>query len=272
MKKVLIFILGLFLLLNACKEPTSPVNLFVTRADEYGEQVSHSMFILFHIKAYSEHDEIARLECSSFDSENGTKHVFDTVFDAGTTSVEYDYAHFTQYYTTSESMVVKLTFTVYTQGGDALSQVVYYRVVGNVLLVPYENLMLYSGSQSAKPNGLSLAWVTPIIAQTGDSTRVDIYDYHVPGTSPDTLSHEWRSMTGLYFIRYNDFNFPAATIKYLQDSYLAGNKYTSVSNLEYGDIILVGRGNTAIGVFQIQAIYDEEGNENDYYILTFKKI
>jgi hypothetical protein len=52
---------------------------------------------------------------------------------------------------------------------------------------------------------------------------------------------------------------------------LAGNKYSSLGNISTGDIILVGRGNNAIGVFQIQAIHDEEGFENDRYELTFKK-
>ena len=168
-------------------------------------------------------------------------------------------------------MDVKLSFTVHTSGGDQLTQVIHYRVKGNVLLVPYENIILYSGEQSAKPNGLSLEWVNPIITQTTDSTMVDIYDYRSEDATPGMLSHEWRSRTGIKFVRYNDFNFPAATVKYLQDSYLAGIKYSSLGNLTTGDIILVGRDNNAIGVFQIQAIYDEEGYENDRYELTFKK-
>ncbi len=270
MKKALILITGLLLLFSACQEKTSPVNLFITRADDYGNEVSHSMYILFHIHAFSADDQITRLECSSFDSENGVEQVFDTLF-ANTKDVEYDYAHYTKYYTTSENMDVKLSFTVHTSGGDQLTQVIHYRVKGNVLLVPYENIILYSGEQSTKPNGLSLEWVSPIITQTADSTKIDIYDYRPEDASPDVLSHEWRSRTGIKFVRYNDFNFPAATVKYLQDSYLAGNKYSSLGNISTGDIILVGRGNNAIGVFQIQAIHDEEGFENDRYELTFKK-
>ncbi len=270
MKKVLPIILGVLMLFSACKEKTSPVNLFITRADEYGNEVSHSMYILFHIHAYSTDDQITRLECTSFDSENGTELVFDTLF-SNTKEIEYDYAHFTKYYTTSEYMDVKLSFTVYTAGGDQLTQSVHYFVKGNVLLVPFEGIILYSGEQSQKPNGLSLEWVTPIISQTADSASIDIYDYRAQNSVPDELSREWRSATSVKFVRYNDFNFPAATIKYLQDSYLAGNKYTSVSDLSVGDIILVGRDNNAIGVFQIQAIYDEEGCENDRYELTFKK-
>lgn len=271
MKKTLLLLFGALLLLNACQEPVSPVNMFITRADDYGTSVSHSMYIMFHIKAFSESDEITRIECQTFESENGVQPVFDTLFASGTTKVEYDYAYFTQYYTTSENMRVKMTFTAYTKGGESLNQVVYFYVTGNVLLVPYENLIMYSGAQTAKANGLSLEWVTPIIMQTTDSTRVDLFDYHEPGSDPNTLSREWRSLTGLSFVRYNDFNFPAATVQYLQNAYLAGNKYSSISNLQYGDIVLVGRGNSAIGVFQIQSIYDEEGVENDRYELTFKK-
>ena len=271
MKKALILFTGLLLLFSACQEKVSPVNLFITRADDYGNNVSHSMNILFHIHAYSNSTPITRLECTSFDSENGIEPVFDTLFASNPMDVEYDYAHYTKYYTTSENMDVKLSFTVYTSGGDQLTQVIHYRVKGNVLLVPYENIVLYSGEQSAKPNGLSLEWVSPIIAQTADSTKVDIYDYRPIDATPDELFHEWRSRTGIKFVRYNDFNFPAATVKYLQDSYLAGNKYSSLGNLNIGDIILVGRDNNAIGVFQIHAIYDEEGYENDRYELTFKK-
>lgn len=271
MRKAFIVLVGSLLLFSACKETTSPVNLFVSRSDDYGLSVSPEMYIMFHIKAYSDHDEITRIECHSFDSENGLESVFDTMFVAGTTSVEYNYSHYTKYYTTSENMQVKLTFTVHTLGGESLDQVDYYYVAGNVLLVPYEDLIVYSGAQSEKPNGLSLKWVNPIIVQTDDSTRVDIYDYHAQGSNPDSLSREWRSMTGVKFVRFNDFNFPAATTMYLQEAYLAGNKYTSVSNLQYGDIILVGRNNTAIGVFLIQSIYDEDGFENDRYELTFKK-
>ena len=144
------------------------------------------------------------------------------------------------------------------------------RVVGNVLLVPYEDLIMYS-SCSEKGNGLSLQWVEPVIIQSADSTTIDVYDYHQPDTDPDLLSREWRSMTGLRFVRYNDFNFSAATIKYLQDAYLAGNGYSSITNLQVGDIILVGRGIDAIGVFLVQQIYDEEGIDNDRYVLSFKK-
>ena len=270
MKKTLILITGLLLLFSACEEKVSPVNLFVTRADDFGNEVSHSMYIQFHIHAFSSDDLINRLECSSFDSENGIEQVFDTIF-AGTKDFVYDYDHYTKYYTTCENMDVKLSFTVYTLGGDQLTQVIHYRVKGNVLLVPYENIILYSGEQNTKPNGLSLEWVTPIITQTTDSTAVDIYDYRPTNATPDVLSHEWRSLTGLKFVRYNDFNFPAATIKYLQDSYLAGVKYSSIGDLNTGDIILVGKENTAIGVFQIQTIHDVEGYENDRYELTFKK-
>lgn len=271
MKKTLLLIICSLLLFSACKEKVSPVNLFVTRADDYGQEVSHSMYILFHIHAISNEGQIKRLECTSFDSEYGVEQVFDTLF-AGTREIEYDYAHFTKYYTSSERMEVKLSFTVYTTEGDQLTQTMRYIVKGNVPLVSYEDIILHSGAQAIEPNGLSFDWVTPIISQTEDSTKVDIYDYRPEGADPNTLSREWRSRTAISFVRYNDFNFPAATIKYLQDSYLAGNKYSSVGNLTTGDIILVGRENTAIGVFQIQAIYDEEGIENDRYILTFKKI
>ncbi|MBO6025672.1 MAG: hypothetical protein J6P73_00305 [Bacteroidales bacterium] len=271
MKKTLITLVGLLFLLGACKEPTSPVNLFINRADDFGESVSHGTYIMFHIKTVSENDEITRLECECFDSEFGVTPVFDTLFASGKSSVEYDYAYLTKSYITSENMRVKLTFTVHTLGGESFSQVVYFYVTGATLLVTYDQLIMYSGAQSAKANGIALDLVTPIIMQTEDSTRVDVYDYHAQDANPDSLSCEWRSLTGIRFVKFNDFNFPGATTKYLQDSYKAGTKYASVANLCIGDIILVGKEENAIGVFQIQAIYDEDGLDNDRYEVTFKK-
>ena len=259
--------ISLMLAATSCEPEVSTVNLFVNRADDY-TTVSPEQYILFHVKAYSEHSMVHRIECKSFDSENGVLPVFDTVVSAK--QAEFDYAVWTRTYTTSENMDVKYTFTAYAPDGSSTTFVLHVRVVGNVLLVPYEDLIMYS-SCSEKGNGLSLQWVEPVIIQSADSTTIDVYDYHQPDTDPDLLSREWRSMTGLRFVRYNDFNFSAATIKYLQDAYLAGNGYSSITNLQVGDIILVGRGIDAIGVFLVQQIYDEEGIDNDRYVLSFKK-
>ncbi len=263
-----ILLLCMALMLASCHQKPSPVNLFISRADNYGNPVSGNQYILFHVKAFSDADIVSRIECKSFDSENGIEIILDTLIN--TKSVEFDYPIFTKYYTTSEFMEVKLSFTAYASNGESTTQVTSYKVEGNVPLVPYENIILYSAC-TEKTNGLSLQWVTPVIVQTADSATIDVYDYHEPQTDSTILSKKWRSKTGLGFVRYNDFNFHAATVKYLHDSYLAGNKYSSVNNLSVGDIILVGRGNDAIGVFQIQNIYDEEGFENDRYELTFKK-
>ncbi len=256
------------LMLASCDEDPSPVNLFISRADDYGNPVSGNQYILYHINAFSSSKTVSRIECKSFDSENGIETIFDTLVNAK--HVEFDYPIFTKYYTTSEFMKVKLSFTAYASNGESTTQVTFFRVEGNVPLIPYENIIMYSAC-SEKTNGLSLQWVTPVIVQTADSSTIDVYDYHDPQMDSTLLSRKWRSKTGLEFVRYNDFNFHAATVKYLHDSYLAGNKYSSVNNLSVGDVILVGRGNDAIGVFQIQNIYDEEGFENDRYELTLKR-
>ena len=268
MKRISLLFLVVAFIATSCHKPSSPVNLFITRADDYGDVVSGEQYILFHIKAYSESDIVSRIGCNSFDSENGIRKVFDTLLNAK--HAEFDQSIWTQYFTTAENMKVKYTFSAYTSKGECINQVVYIKVIGNVPLIPYENIVMYSGC-TEKQNGLSLRWVTPVITQTEDTTTIDVYDYHDPSTDPSVLSRQWRSKTDLKFVRYNDFNFPAATVKYLHDSFLAGNKYSSISDLKTGDIILVGRLNEAIGVFQIQNIYDEEGFENDRYELTFKK-
>lgn len=267
MKRLLVIAI-LLIIATGCNEQTSPVNLFVSRADDYGDNITFNQYILFHLKAFCQEGCINRIQGTSFESENGILSVFDTVLNAQT--VEFDCPVKTSYYTTSEAMQVKYTFTAYTTDGQSISQVSYVMVKGNVPLLLYDNIVVYS-SCNVKTNGLSLQTVSPVIIQTDDIKDIDVYDYHAPELDSTVLSRQWRSMTDMKFVRYNDFNFPGATVSNLINAYMAGQKKTSVDNIMVGDIILVGRDDEAIGVFQIQDLHDEEGYENDRYDVSFKK-
>ena len=110
-----ILLLCMALMLASCHEKPSPVNLFISRADNYGNPVSGNQYILFHVKAFSDADIVSRIECKSFDSENGIEIILDTLIN--TKSVEFDYPIFTKYYTTSEFMEVKLSYPAYASNG-----------------------------------------------------------------------------------------------------------------------------------------------------------
>ena len=99
MKRTHLILLAIVLLLVSCQKPTSPVNLFISRADDYGDVVSGDQYILFHLKAYSDSYIIDHIECKSFDAENGIQSIFDTLINAK--QAEFDCPIWTQYFTTA---------------------------------------------------------------------------------------------------------------------------------------------------------------------------
>lgn len=268
MRKILFTIFSVVILFTSCTKESSPVNILVSR---YGEDtiVQAGSLVSFHIRTFSEKSTVKKVSVSSLESENGTLHLWDTLLDIK--AAEFDYVYKAPFYTQNEETKVQLTFTATSNEGEETKMTVSIIVSKGGALTAYDGVIMYSALSSDR-NGFNLSMAQTLYTATADSTNVDIYDYFNPDNTDSTmLGCEWRSKTGVLFVRYNDFNFTGATISSLHYAYEAGAKYTSIPNLQTGDIILVGRGANEIGAIQITAIYDDEGTVSDRYIFNFKK-
>ena len=77
-------------------------------------------------------------------------------------------------------------------------------------------------------------------------------------------------MNGLYFARFNDFDFENANSSSVINAYKNSNKSPKIMNISNEDIILVGRDNEALGVLKVINVYDEIDPMQDRYYFVFK--
>ena len=268
MRKNIVFILAIVVLCVACRKKESAVNFIVT---QYGSTsyVEAGSLVTYHIQAFSNKNTVEKVTLSTLEDENGVLFVWDTIVNKQ--KAEFDYSYRVPTYTRTDMTKVTLTFTAYTSSGDETKMAHYLYVQKGGSLTAYDGIIMYSALSNNR-NGFNISSAQTVYTSTADSASIDIYDYFNPAMGDSTaISLEWRSKTDIRFVRFNDFNFANATVPSLYAAYEAGAKYTSVDNLQIGDIIIVGRNDEALGVIQITDIHDEEGCAYDRYIFNFKK-
>ena len=132
-------------------------------------------------------------------------------------------------------------------------------------------ITLYTDESGDHSNGICLETLRPLIVSLADSADIDIYTYRDEDT-PETLTREWRSNTDIYFARANTFDYANATNRSVTETFGSIVAHPRISKIERDDIILVGRGNRALGVIKVVQLYDEPGSNSDRYLINIKKI
>jgi hypothetical protein len=255
--------------LYACnKEKPSKVVILFSTTDSLSN-VKGGDKLLFHIQSFANEDVIKNIQVTSYDTEYGAIVVFDTLLNME--KFTYDFQYTVPDYSESQ-MLVKLTFRVFAP--DNTSSSVYTNLnvnENNPTLSAKEGNIMYSANSNNK-NGFTVELMQTLYVETSDPNQIDIYDYYDTLSVSTVLTREWRSQTGVLFAKFNDFNFATARKKDVKQAFESAAKYTAVKDLAEGDIILIGKNQTALGVIQITAIFDEAGSANDRYIFSVKKI
>lgn len=268
MKKILLLLL-LLPCLTACEDESdaSPVAVY---SDFLGKTVLYSNSICeIKIEANSNVGALQKLTVSSFDPERGYVSILDSTISGKSMKCTY-------YYTVpqlkNDSTVVKLTISAKNTEGDERSLVYsYLNVQRDYPLEETSGITLYSIETDAHPNGFCLSDLRPLMVSLADSAKIDIYTYVDP-EDQTVLSREWRTNTDIYFARVNTFDYAGATQKSVTETFAASIGNPRINGLKNDDIILVGRGNQAVGAIKIIQVFDEEGSENDRYLINIKKI
>lgn len=213
--------------------------------------------------------ELRRMEINSYDNLRGNIGLLDSALSSKKLSYEYLY---------SVPMLQKDS-TIVTLNISATDQNGYTQKVSRRLLIIAQDyrleetagITLYTDEYKDHPNGICMENLRPIIVSLADSAAIDIYTY-TDENNPGTLTKEWRSNTDIYFARANTFDYANATNRTLTETFGSVVANPRISRIEKDDIILVGRGNRALGAIKVVQIYDEDGSENDRYLINIKKI
>ena len=270
MKKFyLIFFTG-FLLLGSlfvcCKKETDP--LILVTSENFISPMKGKMKVRFEIEAKSPKSTITKVEIKEYSTDFGYKILKDTSINEASTIFFFEY-------TTpvlSCNQEVKLTFTAYNnKNGKSASHLRYDYIFEDELLKEYSGYSMYI-LKSGKPDGF-LIQSKQVVYSNAEISYGDFYSFQDSiNLDPNILQRIWKSYSGLFFIKFNGFDYSKATYKSLTDSYLSGVRLPMVTNIEPDDIILIGFGQTPIGVIKVIAVYDEEGYLNDRYVFNVKFI
>jgi hypothetical protein len=269
MKQILFFtIVSMFMFCKCKPDDVSKVVIIISSSDSLSGLKSGDK-ALFRIHSFANEGEIKNITITSSDLQYGRMLIFDTLLNVG--KFDYDYQYIVPDY--NDSTTVRLTFEAFSSDNNTPSSMTAtLHVVNNNVVLPYfDGIIMYAANSNNK-NGFNIHTIQTLYCETTDSLQTDIYDYYDTLVVHGALSREWRSKTGVLFARFNDFNFATATKSGVISAFEIAAKYTSVKNLANGDIILIGKNNTALGVIQLIAIYDEEDTANDRYVFNFKKI
>lgn len=263
----------LYTLAVGCTEDlpdASDVALFVTPRKDTTIVLNSGDKMRYQLQVYTTHDYLLKVGVKSFDSYAGYAILLDSTYSKRMAQTDH-YFVYTAPEIDREELEVELTFTAEDNDGH-LAEVTRMLKVKNKLIVLNERsgVVLYAPA-SGNPDALSFDDVSQpfILSESSDSLNADIY----LTSNDDFTSIEWRSKTHTRFVRNNSFNYTTATATRINQVYQSSVRTDFVDNIRINDIILVGHGNTAEGVFHVKNIIQPSGLGNDACIqLGYKGI
>lgn len=261
MKKIF-YLLVLSLIFSSCNEDDESDVVIIAKTINPKECYNAGEQIVFKIESFANEGVVSSIDISTVTS-YGVASLLDTVIDTEKTSFLYQY-NVPQF--DADTSNVKFYFKAYCSTGSYSEMAKTHLVAGDIQLSPSEYTMF--ASYKNEKNGFSIERNEIVDCETTDSMYIDLYDYSIDSTQ--ILSREWRSMTGLLFARFNDFDFENANFSSVRNAYSNSNKTSKLLDISNEDIILVGKENEALGVIKIINVFDETDNMHDRYYFVFK--
>lgn len=262
MKKIFYFII-LSLIISSCNEKDESDAIIIAKTINPKEYYKAGETIIFEIESFANKGIINSIDINTITS-YGITSLLDTIIDNEETNFLFQY-NVPQY--DADTLNVQFKFKVNCSTGKSSEMTKTHYILGDIYLNPAEYTMF--ASYKNEKNGFSISRNEIIDCETTDSTYIDLYDYSNDSTM--ILSREWRSMTGLQFARFNDFDFENANYSSVTNAYSNSNKMSKLLNVNNEDIILVGKEN-ALGVIKVINVFDETDPMQDRYYFIFKGI
>ncbi len=208
-----------------------------------GEQALYSVYLT------TAHDYVASLKITSFDPQNGLTTCLEESLNS--TTVERQFA-FCAPALDRDSVEIVLSFQATDNLGNTAAVERKINVLNKAIAIAEKNGIVLYNPISGLPDALALTDVSNPF-NLADSPRPETADIYLTSTA-DFDSISWRSNTNLKFLRNNSFDYPSATPSAITATFAASVRTDAVSNIRANDVIIVGHGNMAQGVFYVSNI------------------
>ena len=264
MRLILFFLAAL--IVCSCNEnarEATDVALFIT--PKAGEKVTLNSGekVCYTIELHTTHNYISRLQMSSFDAQYGNQLLKDTLLDEALDIFQYEY---TAPVFKTDTAIVELQFKGWDDAGS-MGQVTRKVEVASRQILSDEltGIVLTEDNNAIAFDAPSQSFNYP---ESPDSAYADLYFIADEKFANIVI----RSNTVAKFVRNNSFDYATATANSIQTVYESSRRSDYVSDLRVNDIIIVGHGTTAEGVFSVTNIV-REGLPGERSIrLSFKKV
>lgn len=210
---------------------------------------------LFDIELHTLHNYISRFLVVSTDAMQGQRTLADEHWTSALDKWQYEY---TAPVLDRDSLDITLTFTAWDDAGSKGETTRRIHVVNSSpLMGERTGIVLYGGA--GLPNGLAFADPSQTFYANADMepVRADMYIDAEAGIGHATV----RTATDARFVRFNSFDYAAATGQTLQTAFAGARRDNIVGELRLNDIVLVGHADRAEGVFRVSNIVKTEGEE-----------
>lgn len=249
-------ITAICLLLMSCEgnEELSDVAIFVSPSDKTESIAYSGDRVLYDIRIATSNENLKSLQIISFDSQNGQISWLD--MECSGKSLEYSFVYTAPEFTRDDCIVTFDFIATDIEGNRASVKRILTVKSQAITIAEKTGIVLYSPT-SGLPDALSLSEVTNPF-NLNDSSEPDSADIFVEANS-DFMDISWHSNTKIKFLRFNSFNYPGATGSSISSTFKNSIRTESVSNIQVNDIILVGHGDVAEGVFFVSNIIRNAG-------------
>lgn len=245
----------------------SDIAVFITPTNSDTVYMNANTRRQYKLEYYSKDGFVNRLEVSAFDTENGERQLYDTVYSVKTEKDIYVYT--APMPKRDGRMMVTLKFKVWDTAGNETSQERKVHVLkSNIeLLQEIGPIVLFIADDMRD----ALMFDSP--TQTFDHVLMeDSKDADMYLDVDENGGLSLRSATQARFVRYNDFNYAETDANSLQTVYENSRRDDQINGLNSNDIILVGHGAQVEGVFFIFNIVSS-GTDNERSVqMNFKGI
>lgn len=245
------------LLMQGCvdDEPKlSDIAMYITPGADTEVTLASGEKERYEMKISTIHDYVASLKISSFDKYNGEIVWQDTKLTEK--AVECQFV-FTAPEIPSESAEVTLTFTATDNFGHVTTVKRLITVTNRMVSLPEKSGIVLYPEGSGMPDAIALADVARPFCLADSPTPEDADIYMTADEGFSNIA--WHSNTKLKFLRNNTFNYVEATAQSISAVYASSTREDMVTNLQVNDIIIVGHGSMAEGVFMVTNILHGQG-------------
>lgn len=265
-----ISLVGIFLLgLYSCDEDMpeeSDVAVFVYPESSEEVVVSAGDKQIYKCDLYTKHSYVRQLKVRSTDPLSGETVLLDTTFTESVSSCNFVYV---APLIDRDSINVTLTFNAWDNEGNKCEVNRKLTVKSKQVLIGEKSGIVLYSSASGFPDALCFSDPSQTFSweNSADSVKADMF------IETETFENvNLRSKTIAKFVRNNSFDYAAASSLSIQAVYVGSVRVDNIDDLRINDIVLVGHGSNAEGVFRVANVIRTGTDSERCLQIAFKSV